>query len=89
MAYSIAALRGTPDEKLIAEHDEIAGNTFVGTQYFEDELRRRDSKRANQASHRLAAESYALARQTLRLTVVGVVIAIIAVMVAVVALFVR
>lgn len=46
MAYSIEALRALSDDHLIAEHDEKAKFTNVGTDYYMDELDRRSRDRA-------------------------------------------
>jgi hypothetical protein len=50
------------DDELIDEHDKLAMNTFVGTQYYLDELRRRELLRAMEASDHLARASLRLAR---------------------------
>jgi len=49
MSKSIADLRALSDEDLIHEHDETARSTVVGTNYYLDELARRESKRSADA----------------------------------------
>jgi len=80
MVRSIKTLRESPDEQLIAEHDEQAKNTVVGTQYYLDELNRRVQQRALEAADRLA-------RRVFWLTIVNTVFAVIAAVAAVIALF--
>lgn len=80
MVRSIKTLRETPDEQLIAEHDQLAQNTVVGTQYFMDELNRRVQQRALEAAD-------GLARRAFWLTVANTVLAVVAAVAAVVALF--
>jgi hypothetical protein len=80
MVRSIKALRETPDEQLIAEHDQHAQHTAVGTQYFVDELNRRVQQRALEATDRLARRAY-------QLTVVNTVLAVVAAAAALLALF--
>jgi hypothetical protein len=41
--YSVAQLRTVPTEQLIREHDEMAKMTNVGTDYYLEELARRDN----------------------------------------------
>lgn len=47
MSYSYKDLREISLEKLIEEHDLRAKDTVVGTQYYLDEIRRRDNKKSN------------------------------------------
>lgn len=54
MSYSLRQLRSLSDDQLIAEHDEKAKNTSVGTQYFMDELDRRSRERYERATFRLS-----------------------------------
>lgn len=79
MVRTIAELRETPDDVLIAEHDAHAVNTSVGTGYYADELERRSRERATEAANRLA-------RAAFWLSVVNAVLALAAAVVAVVAL---
>lgn len=80
MVRSIKALRETPDEQLIAEHDQHAQSTNVGIQYYVDELNRRVQQRSLEAADRLARRAY-------RLTIVNTVLAVVATVAALVALF--
>lgn len=73
MSYSIAALRAKSDAELIAEHDEVAKLTAMGTQYYLDELLRRADERAAQASMRLALASTVLAAVAVVIAVVALV----------------
>ncbi len=45
MSKTVAELRATPVEQLIREHDETAKSTLVGTDYYLNELARRDALR--------------------------------------------
>lgn len=45
MAYTLRELRGLTDEQLVEEHDNLAGLTRVGINYFLDELRRREQEK--------------------------------------------
>jgi len=44
-AKTIEELRALSDDDLITEHDELAGNTVVGTDYYLNELVRRETER--------------------------------------------
>lgn len=61
MSRSIRDMRAATDDELIAEHDEIARNTFVGTGYYLEELHRRQELAAMRSSRRLAISSLILA----------------------------
>lgn len=63
MAYTIRDLRNLSDDDLIAEHDKIAPNTMVGTQYYRDEIRAREFQRAAEKADEIAAASLEVARQ--------------------------
>ena len=89
MSRSIAELRATPDDVLIAEHDAHATHTVVGTGYYMDELDRRSRERSTEAANRLAEESHRLARNSLWLAVASTVLSAIATVAAVLALFLR
>ena len=45
MAHSIEELRRLSDDELIRQHEEAAKSTLVGTGYYLDEIRRRESDR--------------------------------------------
>ena len=53
MAHSIEELRRLSDDELIRQHDEAAKSTFVGTGYYLDEIRRRESDRRERRMERL------------------------------------
>ncbi|OIQ94686.1 hypothetical protein GALL_233440 [mine drainage metagenome] len=65
------------DEQLMDEYDAVAASTFVGINYYADELRRREQAAANRASDRLARASLRLSYATLVLSAVAVVIALV------------
>lgn len=69
-------MRNATDEELIAEHDQHAQHTFVGTQYYLDELRRRDSARETASSLRLARAAFWLTVANTLLAAVAVVISL-------------
>jgi hypothetical protein len=73
MVYSIKQIRELSDEKLIAEHDKKAKNTFVGTKYYMEELDRRSRDRNDKAMFKL--------------TVISAITSILAVVVSVIAVF--
>jgi hypothetical protein len=87
MSRSIRALREMTDDDLIAEHDQHATNTVVGTDYYVEELDRRSRERATEASQRLADEGVKLSRRTYVLTWVSAGTSLLALLVAVLALF--
>lgn len=64
MTRTIKDLQATPDETLIAEHDQRATNTVAGTAYYLEELDRRSRERSTKASNRLAVESHRLATES-------------------------
>ncbi len=80
MVRSIAELRKTPDEVLVAEHDAHARNTVVGTGYYMDELERRSRERATEASNRLARRGFWLAVVSTVSSLAALVVAIIAIL---------
>jgi len=86
MIRKIAELRATPDAVLIAEHDEAAVHTFVGTGYYVEELDRRSRDRATEAALKLAEASHRLAARTFWLAVGSAVLSLVAVVVSVLAL---
>ncbi len=49
MAMTLKELRGLSDDDLVAQHDEIAGSTVVGLNYYLAEIARRDQDRQTQA----------------------------------------
>ena len=60
MIRTIEQLCATPDSELIAEHDDAAKHTSVGTGYYVEELSRRETLRAMEASNKLARASFYL-----------------------------
>jgi hypothetical protein len=79
MVRTIAELRQTSDEDLIAEHDRVAVHTSVGTAYYMDELERRSRDRATRAAQTLAQRAFWM-------TVASTVLALVAVVTSVPAL---
>ncbi len=86
MVRKISELRETPDDVLIAEHDDLAVVTQVGTAYYMDELERRSRERSSERSHELAMESHRLANRTFWLTVATSALSLIALVVSILAL---
>lgn len=78
MAYTIAQLRETTDEQLIAEHDAHAKNASGGINYYLEELDRRSRERATAASNLLANRAYWLSVSSTVLSAIATVVAIIA-----------
>jgi hypothetical protein len=76
------------DDDLIAEHDQRARNTVVGTDYYVEELDRRSRERATEASQRLADEGVKLSCRTYVLSWMSAGTSLLALGVAVLALFV-
>lgn len=76
MVRKIEELRSTPDAVLIEEHDRQADNVSVGTDYYMDELQRRQVERSIQSSHRLAVIGIVLSVVNALVAVVAVVIAL-------------
>jgi hypothetical protein len=61
MAHKLHDLRALSDDELVAAHDRLADNTFVGIDYYLDELKRRELSRQAKASYRLSVVSGVLA----------------------------
>jgi len=87
MSRSIKSLRAMTDEQLIAEHDEQAKRTVVGTDDYVEELDRRSREAATKASQHLADEGVKLSRRTYLLTWVSTFTSLLALLVAVLALY--
>ena len=81
MAQTLKEIRTVTDEQLIEWHDELVGSRATAHDYFLQELRARELKRATDASNLLA-------RRSLRLTVVNMALAVAAIAVAIIALVV-
>ena len=84
----IADLRAMSEPELIAAH-AAKWNVAEGSAFYLDELRRREAKRAEDASYELATQSQNLAKSVYWLTIVNAVFAGLAAVVAIVALFLR
>jgi hypothetical protein len=84
----ITDLRAMSEPELIAAHD-AKWNAAEGSTFYLDELRRREAKRAEDASYELATQSQNLAKRVYWLTIVNAVFAGLAAVVAIVALFLR
>ena len=82
MSRSISGLRALSDDQLIAEHDERAQHTVVGTSYYVDELSRRAQERDAKAMRELAEASHKLSVRTFLLTVASAVLSVLAVVAA-------
>lgn len=80
MSMSIADLQAISDEQLIEFHDQIAVNTYVGVQYYLDEIRRRQSDKAEQVALELARRAYWMTVASTVLAVLSVIIAVVALM---------
>lgn len=85
MAYTLEQLRALSDDELVRQHDEIAPMVSMGTQYFVDELRRREYERAAAKADELAAASLESARQSARLARQAVILAAVSAIVGLVA----
>ncbi len=79
MVRKLADLRETPDEVLVTEHDAIATHTYVGTDYYVEELSRRAFERAAERSHQLARRSMWLAITNLIVSFIAIVVAVLAI----------
>lgn len=88
MSHKLADLHARTDDELVAEHDERAAHTVVGTAYFVDELNRRAQEREALAMRELAAQSFKLGRRTYVLAVATEILSVVAIAVAIVAQFV-
>ena len=71
MSRSISDLRELTDAQLIAEHDELATNTFVGTGYYLGELERRSRQRSADSSELLARRVFVLSIVTLAVSILA------------------
>jgi hypothetical protein len=83
-APKLAELESLSDQEIIKGHDEAAGNTAIGLEWYCEELSRRRSERDADAMRRLTEQTVRLTEQTVRLTRVNAVVAILAVIVGVV-----
>lgn len=61
VSWSVRELRAATDDRLIAEHDEVARNTSGGVAYYLEELHRRQELAAMRSSQKLAVASFVLA----------------------------
>ena len=61
MAHKLHDLRALSDADLVARHDDLAQNTFVGIDYYLSELRRRELARQATASYHLSIVNGVLA----------------------------
>lgn len=89
MSRSLSDLHALSDDQLIAEHDEHAKHTVIGTNYYVEELSRRAQERDALAMRQLAQASHSLSIRTLWLTVASTVLSVLAVIAAFAALFLR
>lgn len=81
-AYTLAQLREMSDDDIVLLHDAESTNTFVGLNYFLDELRRRETERGIAASTDLARKTFWLSVASSVLALASVIIAVIALLVA-------
>ena len=72
MSFSIEQLRKQSDADIIHLHDEQAKNTFVGVDYYLDELRRREMAAAMKSSHRLSQAAVVLSAVNTVVAVVAI-----------------
>lgn len=86
MSRSLSDLGALSDAQLIAEHDEHAKHTVVGTSYYVEELSRRAQERDTKAMQELARASHRLSVRTFWLTVASTVLSVLAVVAAFAAL---
>jgi hypothetical protein len=70
MAKTLEGLRELPDAELIHQHDEVAKTTVIGTQYFVDELVRREQDRATQAMLQSTQEMHKFTKQMRTMTII-------------------
>lgn len=68
MSMTFEELRQTTDEELVRAHDRHAKNTVVGTGYYLDELKRRESNRMNERMAEIAEETHESTEEMRHLT---------------------
>ena len=78
MSFSIARLHALPDDELFRLHDAVAENTFVGVDYYLDEVRRREQAAVMRSNERLAKASLKLGAANTLLAAVAAVAAVVA-----------
>lgn len=78
MVRSIEKLRAASDDDLIAEHDAQAPHAVVATGYYQDELARREQRRAIESTNKLSGGAFWLTVANTVLAAVAAVAAIIA-----------
>jgi len=78
MAPKISELRAMPDEKLIATYDSIAQHTGVGTQFYLDELVRREAVRTGQRMLELTVQIRWLTVAVTAATIIALAISVVA-----------
>ena len=81
MARKLAALKALTDDELIAEHDELVGNTGVGTRYYLDELRYREQSRVASSVERFTKWIWRLTFVVTLATVINLAVVILLVVV--------
>jgi hypothetical protein len=86
MSRSLSNLRALSDAELVAEHDEHAKHTVVGTSYYIEELSRRAQERDAKAMREMAEASHQLSVRAFWLTVASTVLSVLAVIAAFAAL---
>jgi hypothetical protein len=79
MSHTIRDLHALTEDEVIRLHDQKASDTFVGVDYYLNELRRREQVAVMRSSE-------ALARASFRLTVANTILAAVATVAAVIAL---
>ncbi len=86
VSYSLKDLRALSDDELVAKHDSLAINTFVGIAYYVDELNRRALERASRANEEATTAAVRLARQSFCLAAANMFLGLSALVVSVIAL---
>jgi uncharacterized membrane protein len=86
VSRSLSDLHALSDDQLIAEHDERAQHTVIGTSYYVEELSRRAQERDAKAMRELAEASHRLSVRTFWLTVASAALSVLAVIAAFAAL---
>jgi hypothetical protein len=85
-ALSVKELKALTDDELEKRHDEQAQSTMVGTQYYLDELGRREQDKLNHEMLKLTREMHHMTVVMTRATLLALGIAVVSVIVSVVAI---
>jgi hypothetical protein len=86
IALSVQQLKALTDEEIERYHDQEAEHTMVGTQYFLDELGRREQDKLNKEMLELTRDMHRMTTTMTRATYVALALAVLSLIVGIVAI---